>query len=61
MDPFMISGYIRSIHNIIKFCHPIDIKVINERLIAQGWDIDLDYHTFQLILAGFEAEEFPFI
>lgn len=35
----------------------VGLREMNQRLHTLGWErIELDYHTFQLIIASFEAE-----
>jgi len=55
--PSIIPGFIRSVANIISENQDLDIEEVNKRLHSLWWDtIELDYHTFQLIIAGLECK-----
>ena len=52
-----IPGFIRDVANNISENRSIGLMEINSKLQFLGWEsIELDYHTFQLIIASFEAE-----
>ena len=52
-----IPGFIRDVDNNISENRSISLLEINRKLRFLGWDsIELDFHTFQLIIASFEAE-----
>ena len=57
MGPEMIRGFIKSLANTILDEPHMNLLQINKRLHSLGWDgFELDYHTFQLAIACFEAQ-----
>ena len=57
MEPNLIPGFIRLLVNAVMVNPHMDLMEANERLHSLGWDsFELDYHTFQLAIACFEAE-----
>jgi hypothetical protein len=58
MDINLISSFIRDVANINPSTD-YDLTELNRRLSTLGWyDLELDYHTFQLIDAIIENELF---
>ena len=54
--PSIMSGFVRSVANVISEKQDIDIEEINRRMHSLWWDtIELDYHTLQLIIASIEC------
>ena len=57
MEPNLIPGFIRLLVTAVMVNPHMDLIEANERLHSLGWDsFELDYHTFQLAMACFEAE-----
>ncbi len=63
IDPNLIPGFIRLTADALTGAHYQDLDEVNKRLHFLGWnDLELDYHTLQLIIAnleygGFSASE----
>lgn len=56
MDPNLIPGFIRNLAKTISVDPETSILQVNDRLHALGWDdVELDYRTFELATACFEA------
>ena len=54
--PELIPGFIKVTCHAIHGSSSINVEEANERLHFLGWhDFDLDYHTLQLLIAGFET------
>ena len=52
LEPAGILGFVRSVANAVSECPHLDLRSLNDRLHWLGWDtVELDEHTFQLILA----------
>ena len=57
IDARNIPGFIRSLAGAILNNPGMNHDQVNQRLRYLGWDgFDVDYHTFQLAIACFEAE-----
>jgi len=57
VEPGIIPWFIKNLANALKFDSRMDLSQINKRLKWLGWeDVELDYHTYQLAKACFEAE-----
>jgi hypothetical protein len=57
IDACNIPGFIRSLAGAVLNNPGMNLDQINQRLHYLGWDgLDMDYHTFQLAIACFEAE-----
>ena len=57
IEPNTIPWFIKNLANTMKFDSHMDLSQINRRLKWLGWDdFELDYHTYQLAKACFEAE-----
>lgn len=53
----IIPRFIKDLANLDVFDPYMNFLQANKRLRYLGWDgIDLDYHTFQLVIAYFEVE-----
>jgi hypothetical protein len=53
-----IPGFIWSLKRCLLDNPDMNLLQANQRLHFLGWnDVDLDYHTLQLAIANFEAEE----
>ena len=51
-----IPGFIRNLSNTLSGSPDLNLGDLNNRLHWLGWDdVDLDYHTFQLIIAELES------
>ncbi|MDY6904163.1 MAG: hypothetical protein SWH61_05695 [Thermodesulfobacteriota bacterium] len=58
MDSDVIPSFIRDVANAGTFFHS-DFKALNQRLATLGWhEFELDRHTFQMIEAIIENEQF---
>ena len=58
MDLCLIPGFIKSLKSYLLHNSPMNLFQVNEKLHYLGWgDLDLDYHTLQLAIEYFEAEE----
>ena len=58
--PEMIPGFVRDVANTISENGHTELDVVNKRLWMLGWNpIELDYHTFQLLIANLERKVFP--
>ena len=54
----MIPGFIWSMKSCLKVNPDLNHIQLNNRMQFLGWkEIDLDFHTFQLAVSCFEAEE----
>jgi len=55
VDSNKIDGFIRNLANLY-FANPdMSLSQINKKMQHLGWDdLELDYHTLQLVLACFE-------
>jgi hypothetical protein len=57
IDARNIPGFIRSLAGAFLDNPRMNLDQINQRLRYLGWDdLDMDYHTFQIAIACFEAE-----
>ncbi len=57
MDRCLIPGFLRSLANSVFIIPHLNLWDVNERLQYLGWDnFKLDYHTFELAMAFFDAE-----
>ena len=57
IEPGIIPWFIKNLANTIKFDSHMGLSEINRRMKWLGWDdVELDYHTYQLAKACFEAE-----
>ena len=57
IDTRIIPGFIRSLAGAVLNNPGMNHDQVNQRLRYLGWDgFDMDYHTFQLAIACFEAE-----
>jgi hypothetical protein len=55
LDPSLIPGLIKDISNTMLNIRYVTLEQVNERLRFLGWDnIELDEHTFQLVIAHLE-------
>jgi hypothetical protein len=55
-----IPGFVRDVANTISENRHTELDVVNKRLWMLGWNpIELDYHTFQLLIANLERKIFP--
>ena len=54
-----IDGFIRNLANLY-FANPdMSLSQINKKMQYLGWDdLELDYHTLQLLLACFDLKDF---
>jgi len=58
MDLCLIPGFIKSLESYLLHNPQMSLFQVNEKLQYLGWgDLDLDYHTLQLAIEYFEAEE----
>ena len=47
-----VPGFIRNLTNILAVYPELSLGEVNRILHFMGWgDVDLDYHTFQLVIA----------
>jgi len=54
--PDIIPGFVRDLVNVISINPGWSLQDLNSRLHFLGWDdFELDDHTLQLVIAGFEA------
>lgn len=52
------EGYLRTLSRALTISPDASLTVVNQRLQYLGWqDVELDYHTLQLAMAHFEAED----
>jgi len=52
----IIPGFVRNVINAISINPEWSLQDLNSRLHFLGWDdFELDEHTLQLVIAGFEA------
>jgi len=52
----IIPGFVRNVINAISINPECNLQELNNRLHFLGWDdFELDEHTLQLVIAGFEA------
>jgi len=58
-SPVAIPRFVKDVTDAVSSHHYMGLQEMNRRLELLGWGaIELDYHTLQLIIAGFEAEGF---
>jgi len=58
LEKSTISGFIWSLKRCLLDNPDINHLEVSQRLQSLGWDdFDLDYHTLQLAIANFEAEQ----
>jgi hypothetical protein len=56
IHPDIIPGFVRDFFNAISINPECSLQELNSRLHFLGWDdFELDEHTLQLVIAGFEA------
>jgi len=59
MDLCLIPGFIKSLESYLLHNPQMNLIQVNAKLHYLGWgDLALDYHTLQLAIEYFEAEEF---
>jgi len=52
----IIPGFVRNVINAISINPECNLQELNNRLHFLGWDdFELDEHTLQLVIAGFEV------
>jgi len=52
----IIPGFVRNVINTISINPECNLQELNNRLHFLGWDdFELDEHTLQLVIAGFEV------
>jgi hypothetical protein len=57
LDSNLIPSFIRSIANSYVVNPQMSVSQVNQKLHYLGWaGVEMDYHTFQLVLACFEDE-----
>ena len=58
LDKSIIPGFIWILKRWLRDNPDMDHLEANQRLHCLGWDdVDLDYHTMQLAIANFEADQ----
>ncbi len=58
MDLCLIPGFIKSLKNYLLHNSPMNLFQVNKKLHYLGWgDLALDYHTLQLAIEYFEAND----
>jgi len=58
LEKSTIPGFMWSLKRCLRDNPDINYLEANQRLQFLGWDdLDLDYHTLQLAIANFEAEQ----
>ena len=58
MEPSIIPGFIRDLAATVLINPDMSHLAVNRHLHLLGWDdFELDYHTLQLAIACFEAED----
>ena len=56
--PELMPGFIKFMFHAIQGSSSINVEEANKRLHFLGWDdFEVDYHTLQLLIAGFESTE----
>jgi len=59
MEKNTIPPYIRDLANTLEVDSHFSLQELNRRLRLLGWDdFELDDHTFQLIIASLEMDDF---
>ncbi len=59
LSPETIPGFVRDVANTISEDPHTELDIVNKRLWMLGWNpIELDYHTFQLLIANLEIRYF---
>ena len=60
IESISVSGFLRDAANCLRIDRDMSLPEVNRRLSYLGWeDGQLDYHTFQLLVAWIE-EQTPF-
>ena len=56
----LVSGLMRDVGNCLRIDDAMSLSEVNRRLTYLGWDeSQLDYHTFQLLVAWIEDQASP--
>lgn len=58
ISPQAAPGFIRNLTNVLSEYPLLSISEVNRIMQYLGWqDVDLDYHTFQLVIADLNSHQ----